>query len=63
MYKTTNHDKIKNGKITRWRMELLSSLANGTWFDFVNRSGKLNNVPDALSRNYVANIHDSTLRQ
>ena len=58
MYKTTNLGKIKNGKILRWRMEL-----SEFDFDIVYRSGKLNSVPDALSRAYVANIHDSTLRQ
>ena len=58
MYKTTNLGKIKNGKILRWHMEL-----SEFDFDIVYRSGKLNSVPDALSRAYVANIHDSTLRQ
>ena len=32
-------------------------------FDIVYRSGKQNSVTDALSRAYVANIYESTLRQ
>lgn len=58
MYNATNHGKIKNEKILRWRMEL-----NEFDFDIVYRSGKLNSASDALSRSYIANIHDNTLRQ
>ena len=57
MYKTTNHGKIKNGKILRWRMEL-----SKFDFDIVYRSGKLNSVTSALSRAYVTSIHDNTRR-
>ena len=58
MYKTTNHSKIKNGKILCWRMELREFD-----FDIVYSSGKLNSVPNALSRTYVTNIQVSRLRQ
>ena len=30
-------------------------------FDIIYRSEKMNNTPDALSRDYFASIHDNTL--
>ena len=32
-------------------------------FDIIYRSGKMNCVPDALSRAFCANIYDNTLRE
>ena len=58
MYNSKNHSKIKNNKILRWRMEL-----SEYDFDIIYRSGKMNCVPDALSRAFCANIYDSTLHK
>ena len=56
MYGAKNHSKIKNNKILRWRMEL-----SEYDFDIIYRSGKMNCVPDALSRAFCTNIYDNTL--
>ena len=58
MYSATSHGKIKNNKILRWQMEL-----SEFGFNIVYRSGKMNSVPDALSRAFCASIHDNTLRE
>ena len=58
MYSARNHGKIKNNKILRWRMELSEFDLNIAY-----RSGKMNSVPDALSRAFCASIHDNTLRE
>ena len=55
MYSSTSYGKIKNEKIMWWRMFLCE-------FDFeiVYRAGKLNNVPDGLSRVHCASMHFKT---
>ena len=58
MYNSKNHSKIKNNKILRLWMEL-----SEYDFDIVYRSGKMNCVPDALSRPFCAKIYDNTLRK
>ena len=45
MFDKSNHGKIKNDKIARWRIELSSYE-----FDIIHRPGKLNVSADALSR-------------
>ena len=42
----------------RWRTQLSESD-----FDIVYRTGKLNHVPDALSRASCASMHDNTLQE
>jgi len=56
MYDVRHPSRIKNERIMRWRMQLKE-------FDFevVFRSGKLNSVPDVLSRAFCASLHESTL--
>ena len=56
MYDVRHSSKIKNKKIMRWRMQL-----NEFDFEVVFRPGKLNSVPDALSRAYCVSLHESTL--
>ena len=56
MYSSPNYGKIKSEKIMRWRIQL--SEYN---FEIVYRAGKLNHVPDALSRVFCTSIHDNTL--
>ena len=58
MCSSINYSKIKNEEIMRWRMQL-----NEYDFDIVYRTGKLNHVPDALSRAYCASMHDNTLQE
>ena len=58
MYSATNHGKIMNNKILRWRMELSESD-----FNIVYCSGEKNSVPDALTRAYCASVHDNTLHK
>ena len=58
MYSSPNYGKIKNEKIMRWRMQL-----SEYDFEIVYRAGKLNHVPDALSRVFCASIHDNTLHE
>ena len=58
MYNSKNHSKIKNNKILQWQMEL-----SEYDFDIVYRSGKINCVPDALSRAFCTNIYDNMLHK
>ena len=45
MFDSTNHGKIKNDKIARWRVQL-----SNFKFDIIYRPGASNSAPDALSR-------------
>jgi len=56
MYDVRHSSKIKNEKIMSWRMQF-SEFERQIWF----HPGKLNSVPDALSRAYCASLHKSTL--
>ena len=52
MFDQSHHGKIKNDKITRWRIELASFD-----FDIIHRPGKLNAPADALSRSNGQSSH------
>ena len=56
MFDQTNHGKIKNDKIARWRIEL-----SAYHFDTVHRPGKFNGSADAFSRIRALHKHSSAM--
>ena len=56
MFDGKNHEKIKNAKILRWRIEV-------SQFDYeiVYRAGEFNTAPDVLSQMYCAQISQNQL--
>ena len=56
MYNSKNHEKIKNAKILRWRIEL-----SQYQYEIIYRAGKLNAAADTLSRAYSVSLFCSSL--
>ena len=56
MYNNKRHNKLKNDKILRWRLEL-----SQYDYDIIYRAGKYNSAPDILSRAYSANTSTTSL--
>ena len=56
MFDHRRHNKIKNNKILRWRLELAQYD-----HDIIYRAGKYNCIPDTLSRSYVASMANTAL--
>ena len=57
MFDAKHSSKIKNEKILRWRLELLSFS-----YTVLHRPGKQNTGPDTLSRGFCGNIGADHLR-
>ena len=57
MFDAKHSCKIKNKKILRWRLELLSFS-----YTVLHRPGKQNTGPDTLSRGFCGNISADHLR-